>query len=374
MHQILGDIQGCCREHGDRVKISPVQEITVSGNTKIHRVLKNIAPGEKVSAEIIKPLEGNKAVLRVAGMNIIAQFLKDIPRGKHVELVLTSRRKSTLVFSLVSDKKDISAGENYRRFIIMDDGNARESLYRIRTLLAEGHSLYDINRLLAGITGQTSGGAFAGFLNALLKKGISRKDAVKIAALLLNLKKGSERVFSSIIAAMAAKYDATLENEFEVIDGSFERETAGYPGDVLESLVWDDELREHFSRLLSWLLNGSSKDAMEREIPVYDDEKFNTARMITKGSSIACAFDLSELGHLEVFARVFGEIISLSIVCESDKSVEILRHDLYNLQKKLHSLIKNGAMVAVFRDDDARSFLYGEIDAVLTESRVDIHA
>ncbi len=356
------------------MKISPVQEITVSGNTKIHRVLKNIAPGERVSAEIIKPLEGNRAVLRVFGMNIIAQFLKDIPRGKHVELVLTSRQKNTLVFSLVSDKRDISAGENYRRFIIMDDGKARESLYHIRTLLAEGHSLYDINRLLAGITGQSFGGALAGFLNVLLKKGISRKDVVKIAALFLNLKKGSERLFSSIIAAMAAKYDAKLENEFEIIDGSFVREAAGYLGDVLESLAWDDELREHFSRLLSWLLNGSSKESMEREIPVYGDEKFNSARMITKGSSMACSFDLSELGHLEVFARVFGEQFLLSIVCDRDKSVEILRHDLYNLQKRLHSLIKNGAKVAVFRDDDARSLLYREIDALLIESRVDIHA
>lgn len=361
-------------EKGKRVKIARVYEITVSGNAKIHRTLGNIALGGKVSAEILERLEGNKAILRVSGEKITAQFMKEIPRGKYLELVLTSRQKNTFVFALSTRKSDVSAAGQYRQFIIMDEGKARANLYRTRALLAEGHSLYDINRVLSGISGQSAVGAFAGFLNVLLKKGMAKKDTEKIAAVLCRLKGGVSRLFRSIITAIAADSDVLEGRATGMFDEGSAREVAGSLGDILESLVWDDELREHFGKLMIWLFKTGGEKESEQEIPLYDDEKYICARMITEGDSMACTFELSELGRLEVFARILGEAILLSIVCESDKSVEILTHDLYHLQKKLHSLMKNGAMVAVYRNTDARDLVDGEIDALLSESRVDVHA
>ncbi len=336
-------------------------------------MLKDIALGEKVSAEVVERLEGNRALLQLSGTKIVAQFLKEIPHGKHVELVLTSRQKDTYVFSLSSDRRDISAVGKYRQFIIMDNGKAPAALYRIRTLLAAGYSLYDINRLLSGITGQSSGGAFSSFLNVLVRKGMARKDTDKIAAVLLTLKGGASRLFSSIIAAIDADSAFFRERMFGILDESYVREAVGFLGDMLENLVWDDELRDQFGKILAWLSEGNREKECEQEIPLYDGEKYKRARVIAKGDSMACEFELSELGRLEVFARVSGGIFLLSIVCDSDKSVEILTHDLYHLQKKLHLLTKNGAMVEVYRDKDARDLVCGEVDALLRESRVDVH-
>lgn len=355
------------------MKITRVHEITVSGNSKIHRTLRDIALGGRVSAEILERLDGNKAVLHFSDTKIVAQFLKEIPRGKHVELVLTSRQKNTYTFALISDKRDVSAPGKYQQFITVDDGKAQANLYRIRALLGEGHSLYDINRHLSGITSQSAGGAFIGFLNALLKKGMSRKDTEKIAAILLKLKGGSSWLIASIIMATDADSALSQKKALANFDESITGEAAGYLKDVLENLVWDDELRDHFGKILAWLSGRCREEESEQKIPVYDDEKYIDARLIAQGDSIACELELSELGRLEIFAMVLGGAISISIVCESDKSVEILTRDLYHLQKKLHSVIKNGAMVAVFRAKEARGLVSEEVETLLLETRVDVH-
>jgi hypothetical protein len=137
-------------------------------------------------------------------------------------------------------------------------------------------------------------------------------------------------------------------------------------GDCLD----DENNRRQFREFLESLAEARESDYVaprEYSVPFFDGERFSELKVLEEGAFIVCAAAFSRLGPVEVVGSGAGGNISLSIFCENDKSVEILKQDLHDLQMSLKDACR-GADVRVRGMSEARKLAFDTVRALLDET------
>ncbi|MCX7677740.1 MAG: hypothetical protein N2316_00835 [Spirochaetes bacterium] len=354
------------------MKINRNAEIVVSSTKNNNRILSNLTPGAKIVARIVSRLDENKALIDIAGTKIIAKFLSEFPQSERVNLLLTSKQKYTFVFKLMDHEGASVSNFKILPFFVAHAYGMHKNLIHLRSRSHGSVSLYQLFKLVMGIPSGNLDGALTALLNGLLKKRILKSDVDKVKNMLI-LAKGNILPFLGAVLGAIGRFGSSVDSSDTVMnsDEMNMRDGTLFLESILASIEWDEELRESYACFVRWLF---SKDDAEYVIPIYDEGKYRNLLVIAKDGMIACAFDLSQLGHVEVFGKEIEGIIHLSIVCKNEKSVEILKRNLYDLQTRLKRAVKCESHVAVYWEADARATLEREINEAWEQMSVDVQA
>ncbi len=320
------------------MKIDRISTLKITGNRAIKSALEAIPKGGKVEARVVERLDGGKAVIDIAGKRVTAEFLKGIPASKRFELVLEMKRGNQFHFRLAGGER---AGELFKALDTFFLGGTERLKARLPELKSyrEVGGLYALNRALAGLRGSAMPEPLAAFLNILMNFGI-KKEKLILFSYFLGRRRGihSERLFQGISLLLGGEgFTREIEGLFMGGGQAVEEWVDGFLGE-LRGRSMDEDARRYLQEALE-MQYGDIKDKVsgieEYEAPFFDDGVFKSMKVMSEGESLICTATLSALGRIEVFGRERGGHISVSILCEEDKSVEILKRDLHNLQEAL---------------------------------------
>lgn len=358
------------------MKIDRFNTLKITGNTAVKSALGAIPKGGKVEARVVERLDGGKAVIDIAGKRLTAEFLKGVPGDARFELVLESKRGNQFLFRLMGGGRAARLSAELDLFLAGGAARLKERMPMLKTFLDGPGGLYALNRLLAGLHGGKGTDAITNFLNALMNSGV-KPERLAVFSYLLGRRRciNSER-FSMLARLLSGGADAGEEVRDLLGDDTRLRAwLRDFIGEVRD-FVKDDEARGRFKDLIETIAEDDTSDYVairEYAVPFFDGERFTSLKVMEEGSCVTCAATLSKLGYLEIFGREAGGTVSMSIFCENDKSVEILKQDLHDLQKALKGSM-GGAAVAVRGMAEIRKLTADAIGALLDDASRDYRA
>jgi hypothetical protein len=331
------------------MKIDHINTLKITGNLAVKSALGAIPKGGKVEARVVERLDAGKAVVEIAGKRITAEFLRGVPGDARFDLVLESKRGNQFLFRLAGGGRTERLLAELDPYLLGGAGRLRARLPELKGAFDGPGGLMALNRALAGASGGTGSEHLVYFLNILLKFGI-KSERLAVFSYLIGRRKciNSER-FSGIAYLLSGGDGAAEAGALLGDEGRLREWIEKFIGDIRE-FVRDEEAHGPYRAMLESLAEDDAAAGgpyRQYEIPFFDGEKFTRMQVLEDGACVICAVTLSKLGALEIVGREAGGAISLSIFCENDKSVEILKHDLHYLQKALKS--GAGAVAVVVR-------------------------
>ncbi len=352
------------------MKIDRINTLKITGNAAVKSALGAIPKGGKVEARVVERLDGGKAVLELAGKKITAEFLKGVPGDARFELVLESKRGNQFLFRLAGGGRAVRLTAELDPFLAGGAARLKEQVPRLKAFLDGPGGIFSLNRHLAGLHGGGGSDPLTNFVNALMVSGM-KPERLSVFSYLLTRRRciNSER-FGSIARLLSANIDAGDQLHDIPADeqqlGEWVRDFIRDVGDCLD----DESNRRQFREFMESLSGSRDADYVaprEYSVPFFDGERFTELKVLEEGAFIVCAAEFSRLGPVEVVGSDAGGHISLSIFCENDKSVEILKQDLHDLQMSLKDA-RGGVDVRVRGMAEARKLACDAVRALLDEA------
>lgn len=311
------------------MKISGNQGISVniSSVRELGSLLKNINPGDSVSASLIRS-EGSKALLEIGGKIITAEFTNGIPHDKIIELVLKTKSSEKIQFAL----KENEPADKLIRFLspfsmIHEDDVKKSSLQNLaRFINTAKPDLIDINLFLLGLKkdGQKEKkGSF--FFNHLLQKGVPFQTLINLSYLIYS--KYNPVLFMSYqyMLSLAGRkpFNSGKENSASIEDAI----------DHLCNILKDDD--SDFSVMLEMIFDDHEKNDIYGDLVFPDDEHFTGIEYILKEDSVFLKFDLSSAGVLGVFIKSDKDHVLINFLSGKEELLSFMRESEDILKKML---------------------------------------
>ncbi len=293
--------------------------VNISQVKEIGSLLKNINPGDSISASVIRS-EGNKALLDIGGRIITAEFTKGVPLDKNIDLVLTVKTTDRIQFAL----KENEPADKVFRFISSfsmsgEDDIKKSSLQNFARFINTARpDLTDINMFLLGLKrDEKKEKSGAAFFNSLLQKGVPFQTLIDLSYLIYS--KYNPVLFMAYQYILNAAGKKTLHTE-EDDSSSFE--------DALDEFC--DILKKDdadFSLMLDLIFDEHKDSEIYGEMAFPEEDAFSRIEYIVKEDSVFLKFDLSSAGELCVFLKSDNERILINFLSGKEEILLFLKEN-----------------------------------------------
>ncbi len=340
------------------MKIERLPSIAISAKTAAHEVLKNLATGSKTSARVIERLDGQHAILEIAGTRIRAEFLKGVPRGDSFLLVLVDKKGSQYVFSLAQRDEISRHFQAVARDFLIDEGRfAASDLSRLlRGRAGTLGGLYDLNRVLLGIPPERERDrSRMGLLNRLQKAGISREN-FNLFYYLFSRNTGINNNFLYYVMSVFGggrhlrEWANRLRDDANALSGMLDNMMDEVRGKIDQGVLEKDAVGELFS-MLAGSVPGDA-DIADGVMPLVDGDEWKPIRYLGREKSLLCSFDLSEIGHVEILAKDFDDETRMLVSMSDAGTAERMRKDAAELVDRIKNFVEKKISMIIYNSDD----------------------
>ena len=319
--------------------------LSISQVRELGSLLKNIHPGDSISAAVIRS-EGNKAALEIGGRIITAEFTNGVPRDKIIELVLTAKTPDKIQFSLKENEVSDRIFRFLAPFALTHEEEIKNSSLQnlARFINLTKPDLTEINMFLMGLKKEEKKDKTgAAFFNHLLQKGIPFQSLIDLSYIIYS--KYNPVLFMSYqyLLAMAGKKTFYFKN-----DDSLSIEDAM---DDLCNALKDDDL--DFSLMLDLILDEHKNSEIYGNMAFPEDEDFSNIEYIIKDESLFLKFDLSS-GVLGVFVKSDKERILINFFLEKEEFLSFIKENDGVLKEMLE---RNGVKKSVVGYFDSKKIV-----------------
>ncbi|MCU0844156.1 MAG: hypothetical protein MUC76_04445 [Spirochaetes bacterium] len=333
------------------MRIDNTATITVTGKGGLVEAFRSLKKGGEISARIVERIDAHRAVIEVAGRRITAGFVRGLPPGNLLTLVLEKRSGATLVFRLATADPQAAGRERLLGYTAF--GRADSGGIPFARAAADGISgVYAYNSLLFRLAGGVEKkGTMVDVLNALAARGIKKEHVLFFSFLFSDFEGISLNCLVSALAIsdregrrrhnLALKSFAEQMRSGEGLDGVL---------DALNDLVGEDlNGGELLRQLLQALHDGGGATEIQAKSGVfyYLDDGFKEARYIGSTDSIVAMVDLSKIGRVEVLAKDREGRISIDVYCENESFRADLGADAEFLAGTIEEALGRGCSLSV---------------------------
>jgi len=330
------------------MKISGNQGISVniSAVRELGSLLKNINPGDSVSAFLIRS-EGNKALIEIGGKTINAEFTNGVPRDKNIELILTAKSAERIQFALKENETADKLTGFLSPFSMMHEDEVKKSSLQnlARFINTSKPDLMEINLFLLGLKkdGQKEKKG-SSFFNHLLLKGVPFQTLVDLSYLIYS--KYNPVLFLSY------QYMLSLSGRKPLNSG---KENPASFDDAMEDLctiLKEDD--SDFSIMLEMIFDDHKSSEIYGDFVFPDDESFTGMEYILKEDSIFLKFDLSSAGVLGVFVKSDKEKVLINFLSGKEEFLSFMKENEGILKQMLE---QNGVKKSVIGYFDSKKIV-----------------
>lgn len=330
------------------MKISANQGISVniSAVRELGSLLKNINPGDSVSASLIRS-EGSKALLDIGGKIITAEFTNGVPRDKIIELVLTAKSPEKIQFALKENDPSEKIMKFLLPFSILQEDDVKKSTLQnfARFINTSKPDLLEINLFLLGLKkdGQKEKNARSIF-NHLLQKGVAFQTLVDLSYLIYS--KYNPVLF------MSYQYMLNLTGRKPFNPG---KENSSSFEDDMENLcnILSDDVSD-FSVMLKLIFDDHKNSEIYGDLIYPEDESFCGVEYIVKDDSVFLQFDLSAAGVLDVFIKSDKEQVLINFLSGKEEFLSFIKESERILKDMLE---QNGIKKSVIGYFDSKKIV-----------------
>ncbi len=299
------------------------ESVSIGSTRDLLSKLAGVKIGDTVSAEIITR-KGSEALLDIGGHRIRADFLRGVPEGNHIDLILTEKNGKNIVFALTAGRGLFREFSVFTNAVILSDEelNSFSIQNLVRFISSTGPGLFDISLFLLGLK---RNGRKARELTDILKNMMDRgagAGTLSYFSLLTSGRFSSEIVIPYLYFMMlrGKKPDFMDENSRSAMD------------DEIESLL--DEIDDgSLISLIDRIVGADENETFSDVVVLPDEDGMSICEYIFHGESCMVNFNLSGLGRICVLIKSLNKKLIVNFFTENQ--------DVLNLMKEKNPLLLN---------------------------------
>lgn len=289
------------------VKIDKGQSITVSPGRRALAAFQNIKPGDTVTARIVSIKGPSEAMIKIAGREFKASFLKGVPGSSTLLLRLDERAMGSFRFTMVDPTSMdgfLSQLSSYR----VGQGDIQVDLFQLHQFIRSGKfSLFELNRILMGRDIYNADDRLMSFLEKLYP---IHQEGVTNLVMLLNKNNWFVNFFY------------TFFRQGSISKGGVSVPSRNQPGKDLFRLVdsLDDDEKKDFIQLFA----SAFRDSGSYSVVFSDDGKPFALPVLEDGSSFMVLMEYDHLGTIEALFRMVDNTVNVAFFIDDEAGVEAL--------------------------------------------------
>ncbi len=308
------------------MKITDSNSVTIQGRRDLLDAFRRLPEGTRITARIAERIGPHRAVIEMKGARLQAEFVKGLPAGSSLSLVLKSKTATTLVFGLADEARDGNL-QRLGEYLVFRVKDIPTSIFHnlAGSLKGSIQGIFALNLMAMGIKNPEREGKsrIVGLLNRLLAMGIKNDHLVFISYL---FSAGRGINFNYLMPFLALLEGGKYSNPY--IEHEKTGDRGGIPAQMdslfseLDSLVRKsgDDGKILVQEFLEELISGTARNGLNAYsgiIPYFENE-FRELRYIAAGNAFAVSLKFSRLGRVDILARDAGGSILISLFCEGE--------------------------------------------------------
>jgi len=320
------------------------ETISVSGKARKLEVFSRAGAGDRFRAKIVERPGGNRAVLDVYGSRISAEFLKGVPAGRYITLVLSRVTGNALYFT-IQESSGPEAGGLLGRYTLLEAAELKLPAMGTGLFGERGapSGIFELNQLLLMQCGYDFGGrsSLAAVLNRLRLAGIKMENLEVFSYLFWNIRGINLDYLMALVDTFGQKERNSAGKRKETPVKTAKQLIEGLTEDIEKlSAARRDEAEWALNELLTMAGAANSearKGLVGGTFPWFDGYDFRDAELIAAEDSLLVRVVYSALGRITVLARELPREADVGIFCENSVSLNYLREDMEELRATLSS-------------------------------------
>ncbi len=327
------------------MKIQKNNTIRIAVNNPTLDKLKNIKKGARISADIVKTINSNEAILSIAGKKMRVEFIKGVPNTDKLYLMLDSNKNNTFYFKIIDKVFGLNSLRDIADLSIFDFNDLRNAspgqIYDF--LKSELTDIFSLNilflRILKGRIA-TDENRITELLKKLIQSGFEKKDVMFIS-MLLNSNKGFnfEHILSFLSIFRQKEFDDLYKNRNLHKNKDYLQKNIEILAEKFNKLAEKEESNSSIIKdlfdLISDYQNTKDRDYIDGNIIYFSDDEFESIKYIISKNSIVFSFNMSYTGQTEVLIKCSDSKCNISIFCENSDKIKILQNEISNFQSLL---------------------------------------
>ncbi len=327
------------------MKIQKNNTIRIAVNNPALDKLRNIKKGARVSADIVKTINSNEAILSIAGKKMRVEFLKGVPNTDKLYLMLDSNKKNTFYFKIIDKAFGLNSLKEISDLSIFDFNDLKKTspgqIYNY--LKSELTDIYSLNMLFLRILKgriATDENRVLELLKKLMQSGLDKKD-IMFFSMLLNGNRGFnfEHILSFLSIFRQKKFDDLYKNRNLFKNKDYLQKNIEILTEKIAKLAEKEESNSSIIKdlldLISDYQNTKDRDYNDGNIIYFSDNECESIKYIISKNSIVFSFNMSYIGHTDVLIKYSDSKCNISIFCENTDKIKILQNEISNLQSLL---------------------------------------
>ncbi len=336
------------------MKVEPTITVTVSGRTAMRSLFEGIKKGAEVQARVVERVGARDAVIEIGGRRIHAQFMKGVPAGGAVTLKLDAVSGDSYYFKLTPPETREGFIRQVMQMTVFDPAVIRKKvLHDLGGALAKHPAgIFELNALLLNRPlRDTKDDGLSRFLNHLAKRGLDKSALADLSLLLSGMSARSHSLRSLLLVLGFG------EDRIRRLAAGGTAAAGPMTDAILEEIgsIDDGEAKENVIRQLLEFLTGGDmpREAVRSgEFTFIEGDGFHPARYCDAGDAWLFSVDFSAIGRLEIVARETDKELLVSVFCDRDEALDILKSGSGELIRTLENL-KPHAVINFFNTQQA---------------------
>ena len=310
-----------------------ILSISLKGDRSIYHAVKNLKIGESVAAGIIKS-EGREAILDIRGKRVRAEFLNGVPDRKVVELILTDKSASSVVFRLADKNSGDNLSGTLPMLTLLSEKELQNiSIHSLVKFITGGRpDLLELNLFLLGLRKDDKKSGRADLFTLLKQRGASFNSLVYLNYLL-----SRNTPFMVIQYLFPITGDNRKMNHHSVVTAE--------PDDELFDIIGNED-NDLIKAIIDLFSDNNNGKALYEEAFLPGDEEFIKCEYVYYENGFFCTLELSALGRLDIIIKDYDDTINIMLFSEKDDVLIYLNEKKENLENILEqNNIKNAIIL-----------------------------
>lgn len=354
--------------------------IAVSARAGIPEDIRKADPGTRFVARVLEKFSNTRALIDIKGNRLQAEFLRGIPDGKTIVLVMDKKTADSLFFRIES--RGGSGAYNPLLEYTVYPSAETEAFASVRGQsdgLRGIKSIFELNLFLLGLLGferEKKPLSVSLLLNRLQSLGVKFHELANFSYLFCTIKGINLDYLFAVMNTLGQKGRNNRQYKWK------ERQTpdpVALKGEwigIVERALADD--REGAKELIMDIINALQgknvrfhRGYFYGSVPVADEESFREMEFVAGESSLVVSVSYSVLGSITVLARDHPRLLRMDIFGENENTVKALGEGKDELSGTLRNAVKKdveinlhieGFIVEKILELNSDSYVYGGVD------------